>query len=638
MESQQNPSPIPAAGEPVSGKAAPGRGRRDGSLAEFLSGLLVAACRLGPAQAGVVLRHQEGNRIDVLAVHPALADSEEPPAWLRTAAQVAHDSIQANRPATTPWSQGDGHRQGTPTGERGPVGTQPGEQHILAVPMKLADLPSSAAAFLVQTRDDVGLRAIRERLELGLSLLTLSESRQALQKKELDLRRLHKAMETLSAVNSHRRFGSTAMALCNEVAAQWQCDRVSLGVLKGRYVQVKALSHTERFSRKMQVVQDLESAMEECLDQDCEVIHPAAPDSTYISRQTAELSKRHGPLAIASLPIRYTQKVWGVLTLERPADRPFTADEVEAVRLALELCTARLAALHEHDRWIGAKLAAGLRDILALIVGPRHTWVKLIVILALAATVFLIFAKGNYRAEASFVLEGTERQIVPAPFDGYLKTVNVEVSDAIRASETSLGELDTAELRLKLAEAKADRAGYLKQMDAAMRDGETAQAQIAEANAEKAQAQIDLYDYMIAQAKLLSPLSGTVVEGDLKRQIGAPVKMGDVLFEVTPLESLRAVLHVREDQITDVQVGQRGRLATASYPAQRIAFEVERVNPIAEVVKQKNVFKVRVRLLELYPWMRPGMEGVAKIDLAKRSYAWIWTRKIINWVRMKLWW
>jgi hypothetical protein len=143
---------------------------------------------------------------------------------------------------------------------------------------------------------------------------------------------------------------------------------------------------------------------------------------------------------------------------------------------------------------------------------------------------------------------------------------------------------------------------------------------------------------MSGQARLVSPLGGTLVEGDLKRQIGGPVKMGDVLFEVTPLESLRAVLHVREDQITDVRVGQRGRLATASYPAQRIAFEVERVNPIAEVVKQKNVFKVRVRLLERYDWMRPGMEGVAKIDLAQRSYAWIWTRKIINWVRMKLWW
>jgi hypothetical protein len=581
-------------------------------------------CRLGPAQGAAALRHQDGNRMEVLAVHPELAGGGSPPAWLNVAAQLAHDSIRVNRPTAGTWSPPDG-------------GRQPNPQHVLSVPFKLAELPAAAAAFLVQARDEATFRAIQERLELGTSVLALAEARQILQKKELDLRRLRKAMETLSAVNRHRRFGSTAMALCNEVAAQWQCERTSLGVLKGRYVQVKALSHTENFSRKMQVVQDLEAAMEECLDQDCEVLHPPSPDSTYISRQTAELSKRHGPLAVASLPIRYAEKVWGVLTLERPLDKPFTADEVEAIRLALELCTARLVALQEHDRWMGAKLAGAVREAAAVIVGPRHTWAKLIVILALAAILFLIFAKGNYRAEASFALEGTQRQVVPAPFDGYLKTVAVEVSDTIKANETSLAELDTAELRLKLAEAKAEKAGYLKQMDAAMRDGETAQAQIAEANAQKAQAQIDLYEYMVAQAKLLSPLSGTVVQGDLKRQIGAPVKMGDTLFEVTPLESLRAVLHVREDQITDVRVGQKGTLATASYPGQYIAFEVERVNPIAEVVKQKNVFKVRVRLLELYPWMRPGMEGVAKIDLAKRSYAWIWTRKIINWVRMKLW-
>ena len=170
------------------------------------------------------------------------------------AAQLAHDSIQVNRPAQRP-----GPRRDT-------------AQHILSVPFKLAELPAAAAAFLVQARDEATFSGPFESgWSWALSLLASAEARQILQKKELDLRRLRKAMETLSAVNRHRRFGSTAMALCNEVAAQWQCDRVSLGVLKGRYVQVKALSHTENFSRKMQVVQDLEAAMEECLDQDCEV-------------------------------------------------------------------------------------------------------------------------------------------------------------------------------------------------------------------------------------------------------------------------------------------------------------------------------------------------------------------------------
>ncbi len=83
---------------------------------------------------------------------------------------------------------------------------------------------------------------------------------------EQGFRRLQQAMETLSAVNRHRRFTGSAMAFCNEAAAQWQCERVSLGFLRGRYVHLAAMSHTESFSRKMKVVQDIESVMEECLD------------------------------------------------------------------------------------------------------------------------------------------------------------------------------------------------------------------------------------------------------------------------------------------------------------------------------------------------------------------------------------
>jgi len=184
---------------------------------------------------------------------------------------------------------------------------------------------------------------------------------------------------------------------------------------------------------------------------------------------------------------------------------------------------------------------------------------------------------------------------------------------------------------------KAEKAGYLKQMDAAMRDGETAQAQIAEANAQKAQAQIDLYEYMVGQAKLLSPLSGTVVQGDLKRQIGAPVKMGDTLFEVTPLESLRAVLHVREDQITDVQVGQQGPWRPLRTPAStsRSKSSVSIRSPRLSSRRTSSRFVCGCWSFVSLDAARHG--SVAKIDLVKRSYAWIWTRKIINWVRMKLW-
>ena len=60
------------------------------------------------------------------------------------------------------------------------------------------------------------------------------------------------------------------------------------------------------------------------------------------------------------------------------------------------------------------------------------------------------------------------------------------------------------------------------------------------------------------------------------------------------------------------------------------------------MVDQKNVFKVRVKLQGVDPLgkdrhLMPGREAVAKIDIDKRSYGWIWTHQLIDWVRMKLW-
>jgi hypothetical protein len=128
-----------------------------------------------------------------------------------------------------------------------------------------------------------------------------------------------------------------------------------------------------------------------------------------------------------------------------------------------------------------------------------------------------------------------------------------------------------------------------------------------------------------------------VVSEDLKRQIGAPVETGKILFEIARVEELRAELYVPEDSIASVAVGQAGELASVSHPEQKIQFQVERINPIAEVVNSKNIFKVRARLLEQHAWMRPGMEGIAKITAEKKSYLWMGFHRLTNWLRMKLW-
>ena len=349
------------------------------------------------------------------------------------------------------------------------------------------------------------------------------------------------------------------------------------------------------------------------------------------------MSKDHGPVALLSLPIRRDAEVPAVLTLERPPEKSFTPEEIETLRLTCDLSAPRLVELNENDRWIGARMTASARKGMGWLLGPQYTWLKLWAVLIFASAVFLTFAKGEYRVESPFMIESTVHQVIVAPVDTFIKSVSVSPGDEVEAGKTVLGELDTSELRLKLASLKAEQLGYQKEMASSIRDRNTVESQIAQARIDKAAAEIHLLEHNIRQARLVAPISGRIISEDLKRQIGATVEKGKVLFEIASIASLRAELYVPEALIVDVVEGQAGQLAAIGHPDQRIGFVVERINPIADVVNQRNVFRVRARLRKQLEWMRPGMEGVAKITVGKKRYLWIGARRIVNWLRMKLW-
>ncbi|MFO7900667.1 MAG: efflux RND transporter periplasmic adaptor subunit, partial [Planctomycetota bacterium] len=249
---------------------------------------------------------------------------------------------------------------------------------------------------------------------------------------------------------------------------------------------------------------------------------------------------------------------------------------------------------------------------------------------------FLVFARGDYTVDAPFSLEPTERRVVPAPFQGYIKEVFVEPDDDVEKGQP-LATLKTNELLDQLTRAMAKRTTHLKEKDLALRENKRAEANIALERVKEVEAEIRLLRHKIEQATIVAPIGGKVISGDLAEEIGAPVETGQVLFEIAPVESLRAELHVPEDDVAEIELGQTGELATETYPGRRFRFEVTRIHPVAQVVKENNVFKVRAELVRFAPWMRPNMQGVAKIKIDRRRYAWIWTHDVIDWFRMKLW-
>src|SRR6185312_13420013 len=157
------------------------------------------------------------------------------------------------------------------------------------------------------------------------------------------------------------------------------------------------------------------------------------------------------------------------------------------------------------------------------------------------------------------------------------------------------------------------------------------------AQIQQALSQLTLVEERLARVRVLAPFDGVVVSGDLSQMLGSPIEKGKVLFEVSPLTAYRIILQVDERDIGYVVPGQKGTVALAGIPSTALPLELTRITPVAVAEDGRNTFRIEARLTELDPRIRPGLEGVAKLDAGQRSLLWIWTRSLLDWLRMAAW-
>ena len=65
--------------------------------------------------------------------------------------------------------------------------------------------------------------------------------------------------------------------------------------------------------------------------------------------------------------------------------------------------------------------------------------------------------------------------------------------------------------------------------------------------------------------------------------------------------------------------------------------QVEKITPVSTPEEGRNVFRVEARLDETSVPLRPGMEGVGKVNIDRRKIIWIWTHDLVDWVRLWTW-
>ena len=476
-------------------------------------------------------------------------------------------------------------------------------------------------------------------LRLATDTPMLYQRQRQLERVRQDVANYAQALEVLAATNVHTRFLAVAMALVNELVSRHQCSRVSLGWREGSIIRVKAVSGTDRFERRMDVVQKLEAAMEESAEQDEELTWPAWSDSDAVRRDHETYASLERLASVLSVPLRVDGAPRGVLTLERgDTGAIFTEADALALRVVADQVARRLDDLHRNDRWFGARWAAETRQWLAGFLGPKQTWIK---VSALAGTLLLAFAvlvPLPYRVNANFIVRASALLHLPAPYEGYLGTVAVRPGDLVHAGDLLLS-LDKSDLLVERSAALAERQRYASETERAEADKKLADLRASRAALAQAQAKVDLINYRLARAEMRAPFDGVVVDGDLRERIGAPVKPGDVLMKVSRLAGLYVEMRVPERDVDLIAASRRAQVAFTTRPEDTFNVNIERIEPAAQPEREGNVFVVRGNLAAAQAeWLRPGMSGVAKVETGRRTLAWMATHRLIDFLRLKLWW
>lgn len=408
-------------------------------------------------------------------------------------------------------------------------------------------------------------------------------------------------------------FVDAARAAATELAPLFACERISVGVAGDGSVALAAISNTSQFDARLALPRAIEARMEEARHE-TKPLPGAAPD---------------GPGHALCI-------VFGALIFCLERAQPFDAD---AVQQAESACGALVPALELHREIELSFRQRALRRAKAAWrhwLGPDAGRRRTVAVAVLVVLAFLAFATGEFRVSGDAALEGSVRRVMTAPFDGYVIASNARAGDQVK-KDAPIAALDDRDLRLERVRSASQYAQYARQLQESSAKHERGQMQIMQAQMAQAEAQVQLLDEQLRRARLTAPFDGLIVTGDLSQSVGGAVRKGDTLFEVTPLAGYRVVVLVDESEIASVAAGQKGTLLLASITSQTFPITVTAVTPVAKVQDGRNAFRVEAALEGQVDRLRPGMEGVAKIETGPRNLVWIWTHRFTNWLRLKIW-
>lgn len=434
-----------------------------------------------------------------------------------------------------------------------------------------------------------------------------------------------------------------AISLVNLLASSLPAARVCLGLQQGRVIELEAVSFSASFDRRTQAMQAVTEAMAEAVEQGVDIdvslaakhenSDPAVP--VVITQAHQHLLQQQQVQSLHSFLLRDGSAVIGAVTIELDNQLALSGEQRNLVQQSLRFAGAILALQLQAS----AGLWAGLKRRSLMRVEHwfgRENWRAKLVATTLMILLIAMFIPLNYRIAADASLQTTDKYWVVSPQEGYLDAIAVRPGDTVKKGAL-LAKLKDEDLRLERRKLVSQVQQYRQVQDTALANANRVEAAIARAQMDQASIQLQLIDQQLERTQLIAPIDGIVVSDDISQTRGAPVKQGDVLFEIAAATGFLVQLYVDERDIAAVQADQEGQVKFSSLPGDVFAVRVKTITPISEVREGRNFFRVECELLRESDALRPGMTGSGKLAAGRRALGWIWFHELWHWLQLKWW-
>jgi hypothetical protein len=513
---------------------------------------------------------------------------------------------------------------------------------FVALPLGPGSQPIAVAAVALASGSSAALapESVAEQLRWGAGWLEALPWARRSEDASTDVARAASSLDFLAAIGEQPRLQGMAIAAANDLAARLRCDRVAVGLIRRNgSIRLRAISHSASFKGQGRLVDAIENAMEEALDQRSSVACPPVPSTeravTMAHRALTEIIRVQGTSLISVVMADSKGKLVGAITFER-RNELFDKEALQLAEAIAALLGPIVGLQLRANRLLAGRIIDRADDGFISLFGPRRPGLKLGVIGVIGLALFLALAKGEHRVTAKSVLEGEVQRAAVAPFDGFIRSAPVRAGDTVRAGDV-LAALEDRDLILDRLKWRAERDKLVQKQREVRAKHDRTNLVILDSQIRQAESQLALAEEKLSRARILAPFDGIVVSGDLSQMLGSPVERGKLLFEIAPLNSYRLIIHVDERDVRYVAMGQSGTIAFAGVPWTPLRMILSKITPVTVAEEGRNSFRIEARLTEPSPNLRPGMEGVAKIETGQRSMVWIWTRAVVEWLRLVAW-